>query len=134
MTPSKSSRREFLKAAGAGLAGATLAGTALTARASSYARIIGANDRVGVGIVGYSDRFRTALMPSFHMSADDLNFEFVGVSDIWSMRRDQAQDGVMKMFGKQIFAARNNEELYTHKEVDAVFVATADFHHAYHAT
>jgi predicted dehydrogenase len=134
MTASKSSRREFLKATGAGLAGAALAGTALTSRASSYARIIGANDRVGVGIVGYSDRFRTALMPSFHVNADDLNFEFVGVSDIWSMRRDQAQDGVMKMFGKQIFAARNNEELYTHKEVDAVFVATADFQHAYHGT
>jgi predicted dehydrogenase len=129
MTTLKSSRRDFLKVAGAGLAG-----TALASRASSYDRIVGANDRVGVGIVGYSDRFRSALMPSFHKHSAELNFEFVGVSDIWSMRRDQAQAGVLKLTGQQIFAARNNEELYAHKEVDAVIAATADFQHAYHGT
>ena len=37
----------------------------LSAAASSYARIAGANDRVGVGIVGFSDRFRNSLAPSF---------------------------------------------------------------------
>jgi len=129
MTADKTSRRDFLKVAGAGLAT-----TALASTATSYARIIGANDRVGVGIVGFSDRFRSSLMPSFHQVSGDLNFEFVGVSDIWSMRRDQAQAAVLKLTGNQIFAARNNEELYTHKEVDAVFVATADFQHAYHGT
>jgi len=129
MTIDKTSRRDFLKVAGAGLAG-----TALASRASSYSRILGANDRVGVGIVGYSDRFRSSLMPAFHKLSDELNFEFVGVSDIWSMRRDQAQAGVLKLTGKQIFAAVNNEALYAHKEVDAVFVATADFQHAYHGT
>src|ERR1700691_3920191 len=129
MTTLKSSRRDFLK-----VAGADIAGTALAARASSYVRIVGANDRVGVGIVGYSDRFRSALMPSFHKNSAELNFEFVGVSDIWSLRRDQAQAGVLKLTGKQIFAARNNEELYAHKEVDAVIAATADFQHAYHGT
>ena len=132
MTTDKTSRRDFLKVAGA--AGVGLAGTALAARASSYARIIGANDRVGVGIVGYSDRFRSSLMPAFHKLSDEMNFEFVGVSDIWNMRRDQAQAGVLKLTGKQIFAAINNDELYKHKEVDAVFVATADFQHAYHGT
>jgi len=129
MTTNETSRRDFLKVAGAGLAS-----TALASTATSYARIIGANDRVGVGIVGFSDRFRSSLMPSFHKHSDEMNFEFVGVSDIWSMRRDQAQAGVLKLTGKEIFAARNNEELYTHKEVDAVFVATADFQHAYHGS
>jgi predicted dehydrogenase len=129
MTTDKTSRRDFLKVAGAGLAS-----TALASTATSYARIVGANDRVGVGIVGFSDRFRGSLMPSFHKHSDEMNFEFVGVSDLWSMRRDQAQAAVQKLTGKQIFAARNNEELYTHKEVDAVFVATADFQHAYHGT
>jgi predicted dehydrogenase len=129
MTADKTSRRDFLKVAGAGLAT-----TALASTATSYARIIGANDRVGVAIVGFSDRFRASLMPAFHKVSDDLNFEFVGVSDIWSMRRDQAQAAILKLTGNQIFAARNNEELYTHKEVDAVFVATADFQHSYHGT
>jgi len=129
MTTGKTSRRDFLKVAGAGVAT-----TALASTATSYARIVGANDRVGVGIVGFSDRFRSSLMPSFHKVSGDLNFEFVGVSDIWSMRRDQAQAAVLKLTGTPIFAARNNEELYSHKEVDAVFVATADFQHAYHGT
>ena len=46
----QNNRREFLKA------GATaLAATALASNASSYAAILGANDRVKVGIVGGSD-------------------------------------------------------------------------------
>jgi hypothetical protein len=76
------SRRNFLKLAGAGVAG-----TALSAAASSYARIAGANDRVGVGIVGFSDRFRTSLAPAFLKSAGEFNMEFVALSDIWSRRR-----------------------------------------------
>jgi len=46
-------------------------------RASSYANILGANDRVRVGIVGYSDRCRQALIPAFMMHAKELNFDFV---------------------------------------------------------
>ncbi len=123
----KTSRREFLKTTGA-----AVAGTALTMTASSYARIIGANDRIGVGIVGFSDRFRSALAPSFHKVADELNCEFVAVSDIWNRRRDEGAAYINKLMGKQIAVARNNDELYARKEVDAVFVATADFQHAYH--
>ena len=47
MSRADASRRHFLKLAGAGVAG-----TALGAAASSYARIAGANDRVGVGKAG----------------------------------------------------------------------------------
>jgi hypothetical protein len=42
-----------------------LGAAALTLGAKSYSRIIGANDRVRVGIVGFSDRFRTSLAPAF---------------------------------------------------------------------
>src|SRR5205807_494407 len=82
MSTEKTSRRTFLKIAGAGLAG-----TALGSTASSYARIVGANDRVGVGIIGFSDRTRQALIPSFLKHADQLNFQLVAVSDIWNRRR-----------------------------------------------
>jgi len=68
MFAENSSRRDFLKLTGAGVAGA-----ALSASASSYARILGANDRVGVGIVGFSDRCRSSLIPSFLKSAPALN-------------------------------------------------------------
>jgi hypothetical protein len=45
---------------------------------------VGANDRVRVGAVGFSDRFRSALVPAFMEHAAKLNFEIVAVSDIWN--------------------------------------------------
>jgi predicted dehydrogenase len=120
-------RREFLKAASAGAAGAALAPTA-----RSYANIAGANDRVRIGVVGFSDRFREALLPSFLQHNAALNFEIVAVSDIWSRRREEAAAHLEKVTGKRPALARNNDELYERKDVDAVFVATADFQHALH--
>ncbi len=122
-----SSRREFLKVAGTGLAGAALAPSA-----SSYASIIGANDRVRVGIVGFSDRCRSSLIPAFLKNASELNFEFVALSDIWNRRRDEGAAHLEKLTGKRPALARNNDELYDRKDVDAVIVATADFQHALH--
>src|SRR5438105_13037784 len=125
MSDNQNSRREFMKAATLSAAGAVLA-----SRASSYANILGANDRVRVGIVGYSDRCRQALIQSFMMHAKELNFGLVAVSDVWSRRRDEGAEAIGKLVGHEIAKARNNEELYDRKDVDAVIVATADFQHA----
>jgi predicted dehydrogenase len=125
MSRARASRRDFLKLTGAGVAGAALT-------ASSYARILGANDRVGVGIVGFSDRTRGALIPSFLKIAPGLNFEFVALSDIWNRRRDEGVAYIAKLSGKQVTLARNNDELYDNKEVQAVMIGTADFQHAFH--
>ncbi len=127
MCAANASRRDFLKLTGAGVAG-----TALSAAASSYARITGANDRIGVAVVGFSDRMRSALIPSFLKVAGDLNFEFVALSDIWSRRREEGQAYIAKLANKQVALARNNEELYDRKDVEGVIVATADFQHATH--
>src|SRR5215813_4111556 len=108
------------------------AGVLLASKASSYERILGANDRVQVGIVGYSDRCRQALIPSFMLHAKELNFDFTAVSDIWSRRREDGSAALSKLVGHEIATARNNEELYERKDVDAVIVATADFQHALH--
>jgi predicted dehydrogenase len=108
----------------------TAAATSLSAR--SYARILGANDRVRVGIVGFSDRCRGSLIPSFQKHATELNFELAGVSDIWSLRRDAGSAALQKLGQSAPFTCRNNDELYARKDVDAVIVATADFQHAQH--
>jgi predicted dehydrogenase len=113
-----------LKAAGAGAAGLALA---------RPARVLGANDRVRVGIVGFSDRTRGALIPAFLKHAGELGFEIAAVSDIWSLRREEAVARLEKLTGTRPFACRNNEELYERKDVDAVIVGTADFQHALHA-
>ena len=127
MSALKASRRDFLKLTSAGVAS-----VALGVPASSYARIMGANDRVGVAIVGFSDRTRSSLIPSFLKVAGGLNFELVALSDIWGRRREEGAAYIAKLTNKQVALARNNEELYDNKDVQAVIVATADFQHAFH--
>jgi predicted dehydrogenase len=128
MSDKLTSRSSFLKVAGTGLTGAAMGFPAF-----SYARIAGANDRVRVGIVGFSDRMREALVPAFMEHAQELNFELVAVSDIWNRRRDEGAAFLQKVTHASPAVARNNDELYARKDVDAVMVATADFQHAYHA-
>src|SRR4029078_5803475 len=123
----QNSRRDFMKSATLGAAGVIVA-----SKASSYAQILGANDRVRVGIVGYSDRCRQALIPALLMHSKELKFDLVAVSDIWSRRRDEGAEAVGKLVGHEIAKARNNEELYDRNDVDAVLIATSDFQHALH--
>jgi predicted dehydrogenase len=120
-------RREFLK-----VGSAALAATAVSWNARSYAAILGANDRVRVGVVGCGDRMKGALLPAFLQHSKDLNFEFVAVSDIWNRRREEGSALLQKLTGNPIASVRNNDELYARKDVDAVLIATADFQHAQH--
>ncbi|MCX6301954.1 MAG: Gfo/Idh/MocA family oxidoreductase [Bacteroidia bacterium] len=119
-----STRRDFIQKTALGAAGLTLG-------AKSYSRILGANDRIRVGIVGYSDRFRASLVPAFMGLAGELNFEFTALSDLWSKRREEA-DTFFKSKGTALRLARNNEELYEKNDTDAVIISTADFQHALH--
>jgi predicted dehydrogenase len=127
MSTHSRSRREFLKVAGAGAAGLALARTA-----SSQTRVRGANDRVRVGIVGFSDRARASLIPAFERLSRELNFELVAVSDIWQQRREEGAAFVEHLAGRRPVMCRNNDELYDRNDVDAVMISTADFQHALH--
>lgn len=125
-----SSRRRFIKDSAKATAGLYMG--AMGFNAKSYTRIIGANDRVRVGVVGFSDRHRSSHLPSFMNYYKELNFDVVAVSDIWKLRREE---GVAVWKGKMqhdVLGCRNNEELYSKKLVDAVFISTADFQHARH--
>lgn len=130
MEKKQNSRREFLKKSVLTTAGVSVG--AMGFSPSSYARILGANDRVNVGIVGFSDRARYTLIPAMLEHAKELNFEFTAVSDIWNKRREGCVQYVKELTGKKIQTARNNEELYDRKDVDAVIASTADFQHALH--
>ena len=128
----ENTRRDFLKKSALGVAGLGLT-TAFSAK--SYASILGANDRINVGIVGFSDRFRSSLLPAFIEHHKDLNFRITAVSDLWSRRRDEAVAMMKDQPGHgKIETARNNDELYEkYKDLDAVIISTADFQHALHA-
>ena len=74
--PAKASRRTLIRAG------------ALTAL--SYARILGANDRIQVGQIGCGHRavgHRRMLKLS---SATDPNFDLRSVCDLWSVNRERA--------------------------------------------
>ena len=76
-----SSRRQFIHKTSLGTAG-----LAIGLSAKSYANIMGANDRINVGIIGFSNRARGALIPAFLKHSDTLNYRIVGISDIWNRR------------------------------------------------
>lgn len=101
--------------------------------AKSYARILGSNDRVNIGVVGFSDRFRQSLLPAFLSSYKELNFDIVAVSDIWKLRREQGVTHIGQAVGHDVKGYVNNDALYDSKSVDAVIISTADFQHALHA-
>lgn len=130
MDKNNDSRRGFIKKVALSTAGITIG--AMGFPASSYSRIMGANDRVNVGIVGFSNRAKGALIPAMLVYAKECNFQFTAVSDIWNRRRDEAVAFLKETTGRTINAARNNEELYDRKDVDAVIISTADFQHALH--
>ncbi|MEJ7827247.1 MAG: Gfo/Idh/MocA family oxidoreductase [Segetibacter sp.] len=126
------SRREFIKDSAKASAGLYVGAMGFSAQ--SYARIPGANDRVRVGVVGFSDRHRSSHIPCFMNHYKELNFDVVAVSDIWKKRREEGSAIWKEKMGHDVTAYRNNEEMYDKKGVDAVFVSTADFQHALHAT
>jgi predicted dehydrogenase len=118
-------RRDFVKQS-------SMAGLAMAMPAYNYRRIIGSNDRIRVGCVGFSDRFKHSLFPPFQNLQKSMNFEMTALSDIWNLRRDEGGKFFDKELSNKVAIFRNNDELYNSKSVDAVFISTADFQHAVH--
>ncbi len=83
----ENSRRDFIKKTA--MTGAATYLGALGFSASSYKRIIGANDRVNVAVVGFSDRHKDAHIPCFLNLYKEFNFDVIAVSDIWRKRREE---------------------------------------------
>ncbi len=86
-------RRDFVKGGGALLAAPS------RGMHSSYAAIVGANDRVKVGVVGCSDRMKSALIPAFLQTRQRDELQFVAVSDIWNRRREEGAAYIQKLGG-----------------------------------
>ena len=77
------SRRKFLKTAAAGSA-------TLALSASSYSRVIGANNRISIGIIGCGGRGLGAHMPGVYKHVKSQNFEITAVADPWRLRQEAA--------------------------------------------
>jgi predicted dehydrogenase len=104
------------------LATGSLAAAGVAFSAKSYARVIGANDRIRVGFIGVGG------MGSGHVSAclklkDQDNLEFVGAADCWKTR---AEEAAAKLGGKSYTDYRKLLET----DVDYVTIATPEHRHA----
>jgi len=110
-------RRQFIAGAGASVAGAGL----LTAK--SYARVIGANDRIQLGVIGSGGRGRS-VMGSFRKFADQC--EFIHVCDVYEPNINAA----LKLSRENAKSTMDYKELLANKDVVAVLNATPDHWHA----
>ena len=108
------SRRDFVKQAALGTA-------ALLAYPPS--RVLGANDRVRVGMIGVGGRGQELLKQVLQVR----NAELVAIADIYSRSRDQA-----KAMASGIQTLDDHQRLLDMKDVDAVIVATPLHLHARH--
>ena len=96
-------RRDFLQRTS--LAAASIGLMGLSARSQNAVPV--ANSRVRVGVVGFSDRFRSTLLPCLKDHAQELNFDIVAVSDLWNLRREEGQKALEKSMGHPVVACRN---------------------------
>ena len=89
--------------------------------ASSYSRVLGANERIGLGVIGCGGR-GTGVMGTFQLNSA---IEVRAVCDIYGRQVAQAQQ---KAQGAQGFS--DHRKLLEMKAVDAVLIGTPDHWHA----
>src|SRR5438128_6141940 len=100
----------------------------LTAR--SYARIVGANDRIQIGQIGCGHR-ASGHRKMLKMSAEtDPNFDLRSVCDLWSVNRERAAEDAHRLFGKRPKTFQYSEEMLADPDLDAVMIGTGDHQHA----
>ena len=74
-----SNRRDFLRKVSAGTAGVAMGGSAMGMSAASYGRIIGANDRLHVAVIGLGRRLGAFIPP---VAKKENNVELLYLCDV----------------------------------------------------
>lgn len=109
-------RRDFV---GKSLAAASLA-------AASYNRILGANDRISVGMIGCGGR---GLLREVLQFVKETNTQVTAVCDTWRQQRDKAVAMVKEAGGANPEQFVNYQDLLALRQVDAVVIGTPDHQH-----
>jgi predicted dehydrogenase len=105
-------RRNFIQ-------GATLATAGMSA--TSYARVIGANDRLRIGGIGPGDRGAGRIQ-----AAQKLGADIVALADVNKAMLEQAQKGLTAPVEKTYV---DYQDLLARKDIDGVIIATPDHLH-----
>lgn len=113
MSENSIGRRDFLKQAAIGTAALMI----------DPSRVLGANDRVRVGMIGVGGRGQELLRQVIAVP----NAELVAIADIYPRRFDEA-----KKFAPNIKTYSDHRQLLDQKDIDAVLVASPLHIHARH--
>jgi predicted dehydrogenase len=100
-----------------------------SATALSYARIIGANDRIRLGHVGVGNRGRE-LASIVGDLKDSHNVEMAAVCDLWKVNRERAEAEARSEYGRAPRSFAYLEDMLAMPDLDAVIISTADHQHA----
>lgn len=131
MKPSSNvaSRRAFL--AGAGAATAVVAAEPQKpirpgVPARSAARVVGANDRIRVGMIGLGGMGTVHLQAFMKQTDDEKDIEVVAVSDVYTRRKERART-IARLTEKDVH--HDYRDLLARQDVDAVLIAAPDHWH-----
>ena len=100
---------------------------ATTLSAAATMRVLGANDRIQIGVIGAGDRGTYHLKDLAKLK--DLNVTVSAVCDVWRPNREKYAAAVARDFGAPPRTTMDYRELMAWNEVDAVIIATPDFSH-----
>lgn len=115
-------RREFLDTAAV-----AAAGVAVTSSAKSYARIIGANDRVNFAIIGLNSRAYAHLSS---LKANQKDAQITHVCDVDTPILEKFAGKTETAMGTKPVAEKDFRKVLASSDVDAITIATPDHWHA----
>jgi len=121
-----SNRRDFLKKVSAGTAGLAVAGSAMAMSAKSYSRIIGANDRMGVAIIGLGRRLGAYYEP---IAMKEANVELIYLCDVMKKQREKAAASFAKHIDYKPKLENDIRKVIDDAKVHLIFNATPDHWH-----
>ena len=110
------SRRSFLKTAGIG---------AQMLAVPAWARVLGANDRINVAMIGIGCRGTDQLSLVLQHRQIKADVEVVALCDVYQKRLNMA---ARKVPGAKTYT--HHQEVLQRQDIDAVFIATPDHWHA----
>src|SRR5574340_29926 len=113
-----STRRDFLRRS------AVSAAAVSTARSAS--RVIGANDRINVSLIGIGSIGTAHLRTLMPQCEEDKDIQMVAVSEIYTRRKERARE-ITRLAEKDIH--HDYREMLVRNDVDVVIIATPDHWH-----
>lgn len=131
---SNNSRRSFIRSAAGKAAVAAIAPSAFamaesTSSASSNSRILGANDRIRIAVLGINGRGKTHVEEIMDL-ASKSNVEVVALCDPDMNLLKVAAADFEKKYGKKVAIEQDFRKIYEDKNIDAVTLATPNHWHA----